>query len=98
MGRLLALIAGDGFDIAEQGAEFAVVDLDPVIEIQGDAHISVVFQLVIKGTQFTKLLGETVDLFANAFGIAGAGLGLLHPFALDATRHFDNENNESSKP
>ena len=52
MGQLLALIAGDSFHITEQGAKFAVVDLDPVIEIQGDAHICMVFKLVIKGAQF----------------------------------------------
>jgi len=50
--RSLALIAGDGFDVAEQGAELAVVDLDAVIEIQGDLHIGVVLELVIEGAQF----------------------------------------------
>ena len=38
-----------------------------------------------KGAQFTKLLGETVDLFANALGIAGTGLGLPQAQAFDTS-------------
>lgn len=62
MGRSLALITPDGFHITEQGA---VVDLDPIIEIKPDAHIGVVFKLVIKGAQLGQLIDEGIDLFAN---------------------------------
>ena len=47
-------IAGDGFDICQQIAKLAVVNLNAIVEINTDSHISIVTQAVVIATQFAE--------------------------------------------
>lgn len=49
-------IAGDGFDIGQQIAKLAVVNLNAIVEINTDSHISIVTQAIVIAAQFAEFL------------------------------------------
>lgn len=49
-------IAGDGFDICQQIAKLAVVNLNAIVEINTDSHISIVTQAIVIAAQFAEFL------------------------------------------
>ena len=79
MGRSLSLIASNGFHIAEQGAEFAVVDLDAIIEIQGTAEGEAVHRNVIDAMVDLALKGiaDLTTMQKATLQAAGVELGEL---------------------
>jgi hypothetical protein len=74
-GGLIRALAGDGFDLDEQVAELAVVDLDAVVEVQRDALVGVVAKLLIVAAQLVELLGELVAFLSQALGLGAAAGG-----------------------
>ena len=66
--------AGYRFDFCEQVAELAVVDLYAVVEVQLDAQIGVVAELLVEAAQLVQLAGQLVALLLQPLGL-GAGAG-----------------------
>lgn len=58
-------IAGDGFDICQQIAKLAVVNLNAIVEINTDSHISIVTQAVVIATQFAGTIRLSRSRFSR---------------------------------
>jgi hypothetical protein len=54
--------------LRQQVAELAVVDLHTVVEVQRDALVGIVAQLLVVAAQLVELLGELVVRLLQALG------------------------------
>ncbi|MFB1489692.1 MULTISPECIES: hypothetical protein [unclassified Thiocapsa] len=63
--------------LGQQIAELAVVDLDAVVRIQGDALVGVMAQFFVIAAQLVERLGELVALLLQSFGPGAAAAALI---------------------
>ena len=68
----LGFLTGDGFHFGQQVAEFSVVDFDAIVEVEFDALVGVVAELVVEGLEFLTLLDQLVSFSFERFAVAGA--------------------------
>jgi hypothetical protein len=62
--------------LRQQVTKLAVVDLDAVVEVQRDALVGVVAELLVVAAQLVELPGELVALLLQALGPGAAAGGL----------------------
>ena len=72
----LFLLSGYGLHLGQEIAEFTIVDLHAVIQVEADPQVSVMPQLFVKGLKFGLLLGEFVPLLLQLSLVRSSSGGL----------------------
>ncbi len=81
--------------LRQQIPELAVIHFHPVVQIEADAHVGVVAELLVVGQQFDVFLLQRLDLLGDLVAGGGGAGGVLVFFQhFDTRLHFAGERDD----